>query len=117
MIATRNRASDLRRTCEVLRQLSPPPLEVLITADGCRDDTVKVAKREAPNARLFINDASTGSVASRDRMMREAAAGVGGGAALHPLPEPPAAAGGDAEAGRRRGRHQGQAAGTRNRGR
>ena len=72
MIATRNRASDLRRTCEVLRQLSPPPLEVLITADGCRDDTVKVAKREAPNARLFINDASTGSVASRDRMMREA---------------------------------------------
>jgi len=72
MIATKNRASDLRRTCGVLRQLNPPPLEVLITADGCTDDTVKVAKREAPSARLFINNVSTGSVASRDRMMREA---------------------------------------------
>jgi len=72
MIATKNRASDLRRTCWVLRQLNPPPLEVLITADGCTDDTVKVAKREAPNARLFINNVSRGSVASRDRMIREA---------------------------------------------
>jgi GT2 family glycosyltransferase len=72
MIATKNRASDLCRTCGVLRQLNPPPLEVLITADGCTDDTVKVAKREAPNARRFINNVSTGSVASRDRMMREA---------------------------------------------
>jgi GT2 family glycosyltransferase len=72
MIATKNRATDLRRTCRVLRQLNPPPLEVLITVDGCTDDTVKVAKREAPNARLFINNVSRGSVASRDRMIREA---------------------------------------------
>ena len=71
MIATRNRASDLRRTCEVLRQLNPPPLEVLITADGCTDDTLEIVKREA-GARLFINNVSRGSVASRDRMMREA---------------------------------------------
>jgi len=72
MIATKNRASDLRRTWEVLRQLNPPPLEVLITADGCTDDTVEIAKCEAPGARLFINNISRGSVASRDRMMREA---------------------------------------------
>ena len=72
IIATKNRASDLCRTIGVLRQLNPPPLEVLITADGCTDDTVKVAKRQAPNARLFINNVSTGSVVSRDRMMREA---------------------------------------------
>ena len=72
MIATKNRAGDLHRTCRVLRQLNPPPLEVLITADGCTDATVEVAKCEVPDARLFINEVSKGSVASRDWMMRKA---------------------------------------------
>jgi GT2 family glycosyltransferase len=47
-------------------------LEVLITADGCTDETVEVVSREIPGARLFVNKVSKGSVASRDRMMREA---------------------------------------------
>lgn len=72
MITTKNRAADLRRTCQVLRGLSPPPHEVLITADGCTDDTVEVVKRELPDAQLTINEVGRGSVASRDRMMREA---------------------------------------------
>src|SRR5438874_8367631 len=72
MIATRNRAGNLHRTCRVLRELNPPPLEVLITADGCMDETVEVASHEVPGARLFINEVGKGSVASRDRMMREA---------------------------------------------
>jgi GT2 family glycosyltransferase len=72
MITTRNRAADLRRTLAVLRTLSPAPLEVLITADGCTDDTVETARRERPDARLIINKTGRGSVASRDRMMREA---------------------------------------------
>src|ERR1017187_1715356 len=72
MITTRNRAEDLRRTCRVLRELNPAPLEVLITADGCTDDTVKMLKLEAPGSRLWVNEAARGSVASRDRMMREA---------------------------------------------
>jgi GT2 family glycosyltransferase len=72
MITTKNRAADLRRTCRVLRQLNPPPLEVLITADGCTDDTVQVVKVELPQAKLIVNDIGRGSVASRDRMMREA---------------------------------------------
>ena len=63
---------DLRRTCRILRQLNPPPLEVLITADGCTDETVGVVKSEVPNARLIVNSQHKGSVASRDRMMREA---------------------------------------------
>jgi GT2 family glycosyltransferase len=71
MIATQNRAADLQRTCQTLRQLSPPPLEILITADGCTDDTVEITKMELPQARLFINEIGLGSVASRDRMMRE----------------------------------------------
>src|SRR5256886_9091895 len=72
MIATRNRAEELRKTCRVLGQLNPPPLEVLVTADSCTDKTVKVAMCEVPGARLFINEVGKGSVASRDRMMREA---------------------------------------------
>ncbi len=72
MIATKNRAGDLHRTCRVLGQLNPPPLEVLITADGCTDETVEVARCEVPDARLFINEVSKGSVASRDWMMRKA---------------------------------------------
>lgn len=72
MITTKNRAGDFCRTCRVLRQLDPSPVEVLITADGCIDDTVKVARREVPCVRLFVNELGQGSVVSRDRMIREA---------------------------------------------
>jgi len=72
MITTRNRADDLRRTCRVLESMNPPPLEVLITADGCNDDTVSMLLRELPEARIFIHETGVGSVASRDEMMREA---------------------------------------------
>jgi GT2 family glycosyltransferase len=46
MITTRNRAADLQRTLRVLRGLNPAPLEILITADGCTDDTVQMLKAE-----------------------------------------------------------------------
>jgi GT2 family glycosyltransferase len=77
MITTKNRSIDLSKTLEVLRGLDPQPLEVLITADGCSDDTVLMLEREKlkseiKNLRLIINDVGLGSVASRDRMMREA---------------------------------------------
>ena len=72
MITTRNRAADLRRTCRVLQTLQPAPLEILITADGCTDDTVAVVKAELPEAKLIVNETGRGSVASRDRMMRAA---------------------------------------------
>jgi GT2 family glycosyltransferase len=55
-----------------LERLSPTPAEILITADGCTDDTVQVVKSVLPQARLIINEQGLGSVASRDRMMREA---------------------------------------------
>jgi len=72
MITTRNRSAELRRTCRALRQLNPPPYEVLITADGCTDDTVQMVKSEMGDAKVIVNEVSQGSVASRDRMMREA---------------------------------------------
>lgn len=72
MITTRNRAVDLQSTCGMLRQLDPAPLEILITADGCTDETVAMVKAELTNATLIVNEERHGSVASRDRMMREA---------------------------------------------
>jgi GT2 family glycosyltransferase len=72
MITTKNRVHELRRTCLVLRELSPAPLEILITADGCSDDTVNFVQSEMPGARLFVNERGWGSIASRDRMIREA---------------------------------------------
>ena len=72
MITTKNRAMDLQRTLRMLQQLNPQPLEVLITADGCTDGTVKLVKSEMSDATLIINEQGKGSVASRDRMMREA---------------------------------------------
>jgi len=72
MITTKNRAADLCRTCRVLRQLNPTPLEVLITADGCTDDTVEVVKSELANAKLIVNETGRGSVVSRNQMVREA---------------------------------------------
>ncbi len=72
MITTRNRVEDLRRTCAVLQRLAPAPLEILITADGCTDGTVEFVRSVLPGARLTVNEVGRGSVAARDRMIREA---------------------------------------------
>ena len=72
MITTKGRIVDLRRTCHVLRQLNPAPLEVLITIDGFTEGVHEAVKAELPQARVFVNQIGLGSVASRDRMMREA---------------------------------------------
>ena len=74
MITTRNRAAELQRTCEALRRLNPAPVEILITADACADATVNVVKSILPQARIFVNEKPQGSIASRDRMMRESTA-------------------------------------------
>jgi len=62
----------LRRTCQAVSRLNPAPFEVLITADGCMDETVDMVKTEFPNAKLIVNGPGNGSVASRDYMMRQA---------------------------------------------
>jgi GT2 family glycosyltransferase len=72
MIATRNRMENLQRTLKVLTRLNPAPDEILITADGCTDGTEDFVKSELPQAKLIVNNRAIGSVASRDRMMREA---------------------------------------------
>ena len=73
MLTTYNRLSDLRRTMEVLERMNPPPLEILVTADGCTDGTVEFVRQKFPGVKLIVNPNGLGSVVSRDRMMREAA--------------------------------------------
>src|SRR5258708_10791574 len=72
MITTKGRIEELRRTYRVLQKLSPQQLELLITMDGCTEDVVEAVKTELAEARVFVNQPATGSVASRDRMIREA---------------------------------------------
>lgn len=72
MITTRNRLAELYRTVQVLKSLRPPPDEILVTADGCTDGTADFVRAELPQATLIVNEVGCGSVASRDRMMREA---------------------------------------------
>jgi len=72
MITTRNRVGELRRTIQMLGKLDPSPDEILITADGCTDGTTEFVSSALPNAKLIVNQSAIGSVASRDRMMREA---------------------------------------------
>ncbi|HEX3319764.1 MAG TPA: glycosyltransferase [Terriglobales bacterium] len=72
MITTRNRVENLQRTLRVLTQLDPAPDEILITTDGCVDGTEEFVRSELPTAKLVVNNRVIGSVASRDRMMREA---------------------------------------------
>src|SRR2546429_8628688 len=71
IITTRDRATDLQRTCDVVMQLRPAPNEVLVTADGCTDGTVDMVADKFPEITLIANQPGIGSVASRGRMMRE----------------------------------------------
>ena len=72
IITTRDRAMDLQRTCDVVMQLRPAPIEVLVTADGCNDETAAMVADKFPKITLIANQPAIGSVASRDRMIRQA---------------------------------------------
>ena len=71
MITTSNRLEELQRTLQMLGKLDPPPDEVLVTADGCTDGTAEFLSA-MPNVKFLGNQPARGSVASRDRMIREA---------------------------------------------
>lgn len=70
MIPTRDRCQDLVTTCTELRNLQPPPDEVIIFADGCVDETTKVLRSRFPDFRLLDTEHSMGSVYARDKMLR-----------------------------------------------
>jgi GT2 family glycosyltransferase len=70
IITTRNRRDELQRTLEKLRELEPPPDEILVCADGCTDDSVEMMRKQFLDCILLENGSSRGSVFSRDRLVR-----------------------------------------------
>src|SRR5438046_8841099 len=76
IITTRDRAIDLQRTCDVVMQLRPAPNEVLVTADGCTDGTVDMVADKFREITLIANQPGIGSLAPRDRMIRETRSGL-----------------------------------------
>jgi hypothetical protein len=43
------------RTCDVLEQLEPRPLEILITADGGTDGTIEFVSSALPGTKLIMS--------------------------------------------------------------
>ena len=72
-IATHNRLPELRRTLAVIAELSPPPDELLICADGCDDGTAQYVRDQFPAAKLIEHASPNGSIRSRIELMRAAA--------------------------------------------
>ncbi len=70
MIPTRDRVRELEFTCVELLKLDPVPMEVLICADGCTDETCVMLARNFPQFKVLRNTDARGSVHSRDRMLR-----------------------------------------------
>ena len=76
VIATHDRKDDLRRTLLALEALRPQPCEVIVCADGCGDGTPEFVRTNHPGCRLIVNETARGSIASRDRMIRESSGDV-----------------------------------------
>jgi GT2 family glycosyltransferase len=72
MISTRDRCRDLEVTCAKLKELRPPPDEVIVFADGCLDETAAMLRSRFPEFRLLAIERPMGSVHGRDRMLRVA---------------------------------------------
>lgn len=70
MITTRNRAVSLVRTLDALAALKPAPDEVLVTLDGCTDESERLVRERFPGVTLLVNATGLGSIPSRDRMVR-----------------------------------------------
>lgn len=70
MIASHNRATELERTLSAIALLEPAPQELLITLDGCTDNSLEIVQQIAPQAKIIINQVGQGSISSRDQMLR-----------------------------------------------
>lgn len=72
IIATRNRAEDLERTCGRLAALRPAPDAFLFALDATSDDSEERIRQLLPTAIVRRNAKPQGSVASRDALIRSA---------------------------------------------
>lgn len=67
-ITTHNRRQELKRTLDQISRLSPPPDEILVCADGCRDDTVPFLRERHSGVRLIVHEKAAGSIPSRNEL-------------------------------------------------
>lgn len=68
LITTHNRRAELARTLSELRQLDPPPNEIIVCADGCNDGTPELLRAEHPEVRLLVHQSARGSIPSRNEL-------------------------------------------------
>ncbi len=69
-ITTHNRRDDLVRTLNRLRELQPPPDQIVVVADGCSDETVSLVEEQYPAVDLLAHSVACGSIPSRNEMAR-----------------------------------------------
>ena len=72
MIATRNRAAELRKTLHCCRSLTSVEREVLVVDDGSTDGTAEMVRCEFPEVDLTAWKTNHGSVAARNHIVRKA---------------------------------------------
>jgi len=73
IITTHDRRDDLAATLDALARLEPAPDEVLVCLDGCKDGSAEMLRTRHPTVRVLANPHRTGSIPSRDRLIRTAA--------------------------------------------
>ena len=66
MIATRDRAPELQRTLELLRQQQYEPLEIVVVDDGSRGEMEPVVRKLWPQATVIRHDESRGQCQRRN---------------------------------------------------
>jgi GT2 family glycosyltransferase len=67
-ITTHNRRDELARTLASLHQLTPPPDEILVAADGCHDGTLELLREKYPQVRTLVHERALGSIPSRNEL-------------------------------------------------
>jgi GT2 family glycosyltransferase len=72
MIATRNRAGELRKTLESCRKQVRVTTEVLVVDDASTDGTYEIVRREFPEVNIVRREKNRGSIAARNDILRRA---------------------------------------------
>jgi GT2 family glycosyltransferase len=72
MIATRNRAAELRKTLRCCREQAGVTAEVLVVDDASTDGTWDMVRREFPEVNLAQRETNCGSIAARNDILRRA---------------------------------------------